>query len=167
MNYQEKKILGSMAAGLVILILYLRQTISTYTEQGTNLLEDTAYWAKTMLLYIGFSIVAIIIFMILLHILMAITTEIGRNIHQPGVEPLDDAEDYFDPEDEMDRLINLKAGQVGYVAVGIGFVGGLITLAIHMAPGIMMNILFLSFLLGSLLEGAIKIYFYRRGVSNG
>jgi len=36
-----------------------------------------------------------------------------------------------------------------------------------MAPGIMLNIVWLSFMLGSLLEGAIKLYFYKRGVSHG
>ena len=167
MTYQEKKVWATMFSGLLIFLMYLRRATLAYRANGEEVFQDTAFWAKTMLLYIGIGVVAIIVLLIIFHILMAISEEVGREVKRAQGEEVEEGHDYFDVEDEMDRLIGLKAGQTGYVVVGIGFVGGLISLVLNMAPGIMLNIVYLSFMLGSLLEGAVKLYFYKRGVSHG
>lgn len=169
MTYKEKKVWATLFSGLVIFILYLRRAMEVYRLDGQEVFQDTVFWAKTMLLYIGISVVAIIVWMIVFHILLAISEQVVKEVHkaQGKAVEAEDNEDFYDVEDEMDRLIGLKAGQTGYIVVGIGFVSGLISLALGMAPGIMLNIVFLSFMLGSLLEGAVKLYFYKRGVSHG
>lgn len=67
-------------------------------------------------------------------------------------------------EDEMDKLINLKSMRNGYIVVGAGFVASLITLVLQAPPAVMLNIVFVSFMLGSLFEGFSQLYFYRRGI---
>lgn len=168
MTYKEKKVWATMFSGLVIFILYLRRALEAYRLDGQAVFQDTVFWAKTMLLYIGIGVIAIIVWMIVFHILLVISEQVVKEVkkaHGKLVE--EEEEDFYDVEDEMDRLIGLKAGQSGYIVVGIGFVSGLISLALGMPPGIMLNIVYLSFMLGSLLEGAVKLYFYKRGVSNG
>lgn len=156
-----------MVSGTAILILYIRQALSIYSQHGRDILYNTALWARSMLVYIAIGVIAIILSMIVLHILLAVSITAGRHLDNRSAKRHEDTEDYFDPEDEMDRLIDLKAGKIGYAVVGIGFVAGLVSAALGAAPAIMMNMVFLSFLLGNLLEGTVKIYFYRRGVSNG
>jgi len=168
MTYKEKKVWATMFSGVVIFILYIRRAVEVYRINGQEVFSDTVFWAKTMLLYIGIGVVAIIVWMIIFHILLAISEQVLKEVKKAqGQVVEEEEEDFYDVEDEMDRLIGLKAGQIGYVVVGIGFVSGLISLALGMAPGIMLNIVWLSFMLGSLLEGAIKLYFYKRGVSHG
>ena len=168
MTYQEQRVWVTMISGLLVFFLYMRRALGIYNMEGMAVFEDTSLWARTMLLYIGIGVVAIIVVMIVFHIVLAISAEVNKKIQETVTgEMPDDEEVYFDPEDEMDKLIGLKAGQIGYVVVGIGFIGGLITVAVGMAPGIMMNMAYLSFMLGNLLEGAVKIYFYKRGVSHG
>lgn len=57
--------------------------------------------------------------------------------------------------------------RVGFALAGAGFVAGLISLAFERSPVWMLNILFISFFAGSLLEGLTQLYFYRKGIRNG
>jgi hypothetical protein len=68
-------------------------------------------------------------------------------------------------EDEMDRLIAMRAARVGYAISGAGAIGLLATLAFGGDPVIALNILFGGFLVGSLVEGAISIYGLERGMN--
>lgn len=67
----------------------------------------------------------------------------------------------------MDKLIELKAMRIGFAIAGIGFVLSLITLVLDYAPAVMLNVIFFSFSIGSMIEGITKLYFYKRGVRNG
>ena len=67
-------------------------------------------------------------------------------------------------EDEMGKLIELKSMRIGFAFAGIGFVLALVSLLFNYSPIIMINILFLSFSLGSALEGFVQLYYYRRGI---
>ncbi len=70
-------------------------------------------------------------------------------------------------EDEMDKLNELKSSRIGIVFAGGGFIAGHIVLALDQSPALMLNILFLSFCVGSLLDEATKLLFYRKGVHYG
>jgi hypothetical protein len=76
-------------------------------------------------------------------------------------------QDAIDIEDEMDKLISLKSMKNGYIVVGFGFVFSLISLVMKLPSAVMLNIVFLSFNAGGLVEGFSQLYFYRRGVKNG
>jgi len=54
--------------------------------------------------------------------------------------------------------------RIGFICAGIGFVLSLISLLLNYSPIIMINILFLSFSLGSALEGLVQLYYYRKGI---
>jgi hypothetical protein len=68
--------------------------------------------------------------------------------------------------DEMDTLIELKSMRIGFAVAGIGFIAGLISLVLNYSPVVMMNVLFISFSFGSILEGFTQLYYYRRGIQN-
>ena len=70
-------------------------------------------------------------------------------------------------EDEMDKLIGLKAMRISFAVVGIGFIAALVSLVLNYSPAVMLNIMFVSFGIGSMVEGITQLYFYRRGVRNG
>jgi hypothetical protein len=94
--------------------------------------------------------------MIIFHIINAAVNEATRGEQE---EPM--------KEDEMDKLIQLKATRNSYVVAGIGFILSLITLVLQKPPAVMLNIMFLSCFLGSLFEGFTQLYYYRRGIKNG
>jgi hypothetical protein len=61
-------------------------------------------------------------------------------------------------------LVELKAMRVGFVFAGIGFVSALLSLVLNYSPMVMLNILFISFSGGSIIEGFTQLYYYRKGV---
>ena len=67
-------------------------------------------------------------------------------------------------EDEMGKLIELKASKISNVAAGVGFLGGLVALALGGSAVVMLNILFFSCGIGGLIEGLVQMRYYRKGV---
>lgn len=173
MNYKVKQSWALLFTVLLVLFMYLKRVIEVYLMEGMATFDNVGFWARTMLVYIVITVVFTIVVMVLFHILLAIgasvKNKIDGEISGSKENNLDDViNDVFDDgEDEMDRLINLKAGQVSHVIVGVGFVVGLITLTFDLSFGIMLNILYLSFMLGGIIDEAIKLYLYKRGVSHG
>lgn len=69
-------------------------------------------------------------------------------------------------EDERDRLIELKSNRVGFAVAGLGFVAALVSLVLDYSPAVMLNIIFLSSSFGSICEGFVQLFYYRRGGLN-
>jgi uncharacterized membrane protein YjjP (DUF1212 family) len=67
-------------------------------------------------------------------------------------------------EDEMDKLIELKSNRVGSFLVGAGFIAALVTVLYGFSAVMVLNILFISFAAGSILEGFAQLYYYRKGI---
>ena len=161
MSYQEKRTVTSMISGALVLAAYCLYAFGRY-RAGTVEAGDLRFWAGRMLLFIGIGIAATILIQIVFHILMAISIavkdrsrdekEINRRIEAAVVE------------DEMDKLIELKSSRAGFIVAGVGFVGALVSLVLGYPPAVMINIVFLSFGLGSLLEGVVSLVYYRKGV---
>ena len=169
MTYKEKQTWALLFSGLFVLFLYLKRVFDIYAIDGISTFNDTNFWAKTMLVYIGIGIGLTILVMILFNVFFAIGAKVKNKIDAEisGIEE-EDIDDVFDNvEDEMDRLINLKAGQISYVVVSIGFVAGLVTLTFDLPFVIMLNIVYLSFMIGACIEGIIKLNYYKKGVSHG
>ena len=164
MSHQEKRTITNLIAGALVLAVYCVHVWGKY-QAGLLNPSDLQAWAGQMLIFIVAGIAAAIIIQILYHIIFAVCiaaregkcndADINKQIEASLVE------------DEMDKLIELKSMRVGFIMGGAGFLGGLISLAAGGAPALMLNILFISFGAGSLLEGLTKLYFYRRGVRNG
>jgi hypothetical protein len=118
-----------------------------------------------MLTFIGIGVVVMIVVQIVFHIALAIAVAIRRRDYSD--KEIEKAVEATIVEDEMDRLIELKAMKVGFAVAGAGFIGALVAVALGSPGGVLLNILFLSFGLGSVAEGALSIYYYRAGVKHG
>lgn len=164
MSYHEKKTLVSMGMGLLVIAGYCIYAFGKYQAGGVAP-DDLKFWAVTMLVFIGIGILGTIVIQILFHIVLAISVAI---VKRSGDESkIKSAIDAAMVEDEMDKLIELKTSKAGFVFAGIGFVAGIVSLALNFPPFVMLNILFLSFFCGSLAEGILSMYFYRNGVKHG
>jgi hypothetical protein len=163
MSYQEKRTVTSMVLGASILAAYCIYAFGKY-QSGAVAAGDLKFWAATMLIFIGVGVVAMIIIQILFHILFAISIAVKeRELDQKEIGKSIDAAIV---EDEMDKLIGLKSQRIGFVFAGIGFVAALVSLVLNAPAMVMLNILFISFNVGSLSEGVLSIYYYRKGVGH-
>jgi len=165
MSYQEKRTVTSILSGVLILVAYCLYAFSP-SRLAALPPGDLKPWASAMLIFIAIGIVATIVIQIVFHILLSIALavqakienqqsdddEIERTIHREMIE------------DERDKQIELKSNRIGFAVAGIGFVTGLLALVFNYSPVVMLNIMFLSFSAGSVLEGVGQLYYYRKGI---
>ncbi|HWQ21099.1 MAG TPA: hypothetical protein VN478_00015 [Clostridia bacterium] len=163
MSYQTKRTITSMVSGVLVLVAYCIHAFGRYSS-GAIADGDLKFWAGTMLVFIGIGIVATIILQIIFHIGLSIGIAVkDRACDEKEIDKRIEATVI---EDEMDKLIELKSSQIGFVLAGVGFVGALVLLLFGYSTVVMLNVMYLSFLVGSLMEGAASLYFYGKGVSN-
>jgi hypothetical protein len=165
MSYQEKRTIVSIFTGIIILAAYCFYAFGKY-QSGAVAPGDLKFWAGTILIFIGIGIAASIVIQIVFHILLSISIAVGKEVRG---ESCDDKEIEKSIgveiiEDEMDKLIELKSMRVGFFFAGIGFVAAMLSLVMNYSPVVMINVLFISFSGGSLLEGFTQLYYYRKGV---
>lgn len=168
MSYKEKKTIVSLVTGLLILATYCIYTLNKI-QLGTAALDDLKFWATTILIFIGIGFVALIIILIVFHILLSVTIAVKEEIQNGEYDDKKIAKtlELDMVEDEMEKLIGLKAMRISFAVVGIGFIAALVSLVLNYSPAVMLNIMFFSFGIGSMIEGFTQLYFYRRGVRNG
>jgi hypothetical protein len=163
MSYQEKRTLTNMAVGFALLIAYCGYMLSAY-QNGWFLPDDLKFCAKTMLIFIAIGIAATIVSQIIFHILLSAEAAIRKgNCDSKDIET-EIAQ--ASVEDEMDKLIELKAMRLGFVIAGVGVVSALLAIVLGIPNAVMLNILYLSMSVGSLAEGGLSLYYYRRGVGH-
>jgi hypothetical protein len=168
MSYQEKKTVVSILTGTFILAAYCIYAFSK-VHSGMAVLDELKFWAAAMLIFIGIGVVASIVIQIVFHILLSIALAVKEQVRngkcdEAGIEKTLELEMV---EDEMDKLIGLKSMRVGFAIAGIGFIAALVSLVLNGPPAVMLNIIFISFSMGSMIEGITQLYFYRKGVKNG
>jgi len=163
MSYKEKKTLMSLITSTLLLVAYC---IYAFGKTGMEHMNDLVFWARTILIFIGIGIVALIIIQIVFHILMAISQAVQQKMKDESVDDkeIEKSIEREMVEDEMDKLIELKANKIGYSIMGAGLVAGLIAIAFGASAVALLNILFLSAWLGSFLEGLMQIRYYRKGI---
>lgn len=168
MSYQEKRVAVSIISGLGVLVSYYIYVFGK-VQAGAAAADDMKFWAATMLAFIGIGIAAAIVIQIVFHIMLSMAVAVREQVKtgecdDKQVEKTINAQMVTD---EMDKLIELKSMRVSFAVAGIGFVAALLSLVLNYSPAVMMNILFVSFSAGSLLEGFTQLYFYRKGIKNG
>jgi hypothetical protein len=168
MSYQVKRIIVSIITGVLILFAYFIYTYGKY-KSGAVASDDIKFWAGTMLVFIGIGIAASIVIQIVFHILLSIAIAVKEKIRndkcdEKGIDQLIKNEMVTD---EMDKLIELKSNRISIYTFGIGFIASLVSLILNYSPAVMINIIFVSFSIGSLLEGSAQLIYYKRGVKNG
>ena len=161
MSYKSKRNLVSMAAGVLLIIGYIIYALGAASPAP----DDLKTWAVAMLIFIGTSVAVMIAIQILFHIGLAIGIAVKEKENDDKqVERIIESSMY---EDERDKLINLKSSHIGNVCVGVGFVAGLIALALGISAVVALHIIAGAFAVGSIIEGGVSIYLDERGVRNG
>lgn len=163
MSYQEKRTVVSIVSGLALLAAYC---IYAFGRAGMANLDNLKFWANTMLIFIGIGVAAMIVIQIIFHILLSIAMAVKQKLND---ETCDDKEieqslksDMV--EDEMGKLIEMKANRIGYAFVSAGFVAGLVSIALGASAVVMLNIAFLSCMVGSVADGLMQMRYYHRGI---
>jgi hypothetical protein len=168
MSYQVNRTIVSIVTGALILAAYCIYAFGQY-QSGAVAPGDLKFWAGTILAFIGIGIVASIVIQIVFHILLSIAIAARKKIQNEACEDkeIEKSIQAEMVEDEMDHLIELKSMQIGFFLSGFGFIAAMVSVVLGYSPVVMLNILFISFCGGSLFEGGVKLYFYRKGINNG
>ncbi len=147
LSYQEKSILGSLAAMVVV-----------YGYYFANVLRDTSQpaFGGGSLARLVFAVVAIIVIEIVYHIVLALETKV-------------------EPKDERDILIECKAYRNAYflLATGAFLVIGAVIMAglasdsaptrIMVTPFLTVNLVLFFMVLAELAKFLTQLFYYRRG----
>lgn len=167
MNYKEKRTIVQICSGILVLAAYGIFAFSKVFS-GTATVE-IKYWAIAMLIFIGIGIVASIIIQIVFHIIMSVALAVKEHVQNGNVDErkIERTLEQDMVEDEMDKQIELRSMRISFTIAGLGFAASLVTLIMGMSPAVMINILFGSFSIGSIIEGFAQLYYYRRGIKNG
>ena len=167
MSYQEKKTLTSIVSGILVLAAYCLYAFNP-TRLASIAEGGLKQWATTMLVFIGIGIVFMIIIQVVFHILFSISVAVQEKIRNNGTDDvsIENNIKFEMVEDERDRLIELKSNRVGFAVAGLGFVAALVSLVLDYSPAVMLNIIFLSSSFGSICEGFVQLFYYRRGGLN-
>lgn len=165
MSYQEKRTGASIFSGIVILAAYCLYAFNPNRLAGLTP-GDLKPWAISMLTFIAVGIGVTIVIQIVFHILYSISLAVQTKIEnqQSDDKEIERAINREMVEDERDKQIELKSSRIGFIVAGTGFVAGLLALVFNYSPVVMLNILYLSFSAGSVLEGMGQLYYYRKGV---
>jgi hypothetical protein len=168
MSYKVKKTIVSILTGVLLMAAYCIYVLDK-VQSGMAASDDMRFWATTILVFIGIGVVALIIIQIVFHILLSIAMAVNEQVQNGRCDDkeIEKALELEMVEDEMDKLIELKSTRIGFAVSGIGFIAALISLVLKCSPAVMLNILFASFYIGSLIEAITQLYFYTTGIKNG
>lgn len=165
MSFQEKRVWVALLTGVALLAGY---GIYVYnrTESGEIAPDDMKFWAGTMLVFIGIGIVAAIVIQIIFHILFSITVAVHEKIKN-GKYDEQRVKQTIQVEvamDEMSKMIELRANKAGHMVAGSGFVISLASQLFDYSVAVMLNLIFVSFFVGSFVGQFTQLYYYRKGV---
>jgi len=163
MSYKTNRLILSLIAWIATLVIYL----FCATGSSAPADADLAGWAQLMLKFIIFGIIVQVIIQVLFHVAIAISLGIEN-----GFEDEEKLENIIErtiksstKEDEMDKLIDMKAGLFGLAIIGIGIMLALASVAYFDYTAVnMMNIIFLSALVSVSAVTCASIYYYQKGV---
>lgn len=147
MSYQEKNSIVSMLTSSIVFIGYVTYVLNRYSLGELMSSEDTRLWALIILGMIPVSIVARIITTIILNI----HYRISAGEEEPSIR------------DERDKLIELKGARTGHYIFILGFVVGLILLALGQPISVLFIAMIFSGFLSDLVNDLSMYFFYRRG----
>ena len=148
MQYQEMRSIVYLASTAVASALYALTIRMAYPNQVSQASNDRVFWAAVILIFIP----VLIVFRIVVTIIFAIIHKIRTD------------EDTVNQEDELDKLIDLKATRVFYNV----FMAGVVLALLGQALGLPLSGFFL--MLGGAIVAAgltldlTQLFFYRRGI---
>jgi uncharacterized membrane protein len=138
----------NILSGLLITSIFAWIVYQRHLSGQFDLTQDFRAWGKLFLLFMGVSIVARIIIMIVFHILNAIAT---RETDVPV-------------EDERDKLVKLKSTRNSHYVFAISMFTGILLLAIGMPVYVLFIVFVIGGLISEIVDNGSQIYYYRKGV---
>jgi hypothetical protein len=163
MSYQVKRAITSLVSGTLFVVAYCVYAFGKY-RSGAVAPGDMKFWALTMLIFVGAGIVVIIAIQILFHILYAVGIAVKKRDRDE--KEIDRAIKASILEDEMDKLIDLKASRIGSILPGVGFVASLAALVLGSSTELALNIVFLSFFVGAVVTNCAQLRYYQKSLPN-
>ena len=148
MTYQEKKSIVSLISAILIFGSFCLYMYPQYPQGGLESTETFRFWGSFVLILTLVSIVAHIMISIIFNIVFRITT----NEKEPSFE------------DELDKLIALKANRNSFFMFIIGFLLAMGSLVISQPSQLMFLILITSGFVSDVTGSVTKLYHYRKGV---
>lgn len=166
MSYQEKRTATEMFSAILLLLAY---SLFILTRSHTNAIDmqNISFWAGTILIFIGIGIVSTIIIQIVFHILLSISivvkeTDYGRSNNKDIKKTVMNSM----VNDEMHKMIELKSLKSSSYFTEIGFIASFSSLVLGFPVAVMLNILFVSYVLGWIFEGFMRLNYYRKVLGN-
>ncbi|MFD0589288.1 hypothetical protein ACFQZE_14960 [Paenibacillus sp. GCM10027627] len=148
MSYQEKKTFVSMISSILIFTLYTLYAIKNADEGSITSSSDFSFWGSFILVLLPVSIIAKII----IHIVFSIINKIATNEDEPHFE------------DELDKIIELKADRISLYVFCIGFILSMIPLVTDLPTYYTFAALICFGFVSDLTGRIAQLYFYRKGV---
>jgi len=152
-----KRILVSMAAGLIMMIGYVIYALGN----SAPVADDMKAWATLMLIFIAVSVIVQVAVQIVFHIIASISLVIKENETDKRI--LDRIISSEMAEDERDKQIGLSSAHIGHACLGAGFVVMLFALMFDAPAALALNILLGAAFIASMAEGIISIHLYEVG----
>ncbi len=135
-----------MISAILVPAVYFYIIFNTHPEAGLTTDELLKFWGKTMIIYIPIAIVARII----IHIIFGISNAIITREKIPGT-------------DERDKIIELKAKNIGQIIFALGLVAAMASQAMDYSAGALFVVIIVSGVMSEILENSLQLIFYRRG----
>lgn len=148
MSYHEKENIVNIFSSLLITAVFALGVYQRQLDGRIDLTENLSSWGKIFLIFIGVSIVARIIIMIVFNIINTIATR----------------EEKIPAPDERDRLIKLKSTRNSYYTFSSTIWTGFIFLAVGLPVYWLFLIFILSGLIAELVDNGSQLYYHRKGV---
>lgn len=148
MQYQETRSIMYLASTLAASALYALSVRIAYPGQVTQAPDDRVFWAAVILCFIP----VLIIFRIVVTIIFAILHKIRTD------------EDTVAQEDELDKLIGLKATRIFYNVFMVGVVLALLGQVLGLPLSGFFLMLGGAIVAAGLTLDLTQLFFYRRGI---
>ncbi|MDD2575352.1 MAG: hypothetical protein PHD47_02655 [Acholeplasmataceae bacterium] len=167
MTFKEKKSLVSILVSTLLIIAYIIFTTLRYQE-GHLPFDNYQLWAITLLAFGGIYIISYIVIHIIFYIVTSVSMAVKEQIKTGKVNEID-LEQKIKTEmndDEMDKIISLKAQRVSSIVTSFIIFIGVVLIAFNLEIVLLINMILFGGFLGNIAEELTKIYYFKRGVSN-
>jgi hypothetical protein len=167
MTFKEKKSIVSILVSTLLIITY---TIFTFVRyQGGHLpLDNYQLWAITLLAFGGVYIISYILIHLIFYFVTSVSMAVKEQI-KTGKACEIDLEQKIKTElneDEMDKIILLKAQRVSSIVTSFIIYIGVVLIALNLEIVLLLNMILLGGFLGNIAKDLTKIYYFKVGVAN-
>ena len=161
MSFKSRRTLVSLFVTAFLIVAYFLYANSPGHPEP----HDLSGWARSVLIFMAIMIVS----QIVVHILFHLFTVFAAAARQPkgDAASLEAELANMMRDDEKDVAIEARSRSASFLFAGVGMIGLLAALAMKWSPVGAIHILLAGFVLGGIVEGIVKIFYYERGIRRG